>query len=160
MMGRSFVIWACKRFVFLVVCLDAAFVASGCSSDKLPPTAAVSGSVLVDDAPLTEGAIRFVPIEGTPGQKISVQIENGRFSASEEYGPTIGRHRIEIESSDTGGLEFDDEDAIDRLRSERIRRIKVAKVPPWYNHSSMLREEVTAAGPNEFSFELFSKRRR
>lgn len=133
---------------------------AGCSGGDGLPRAAVSGSVTLDGSPLAAGTIRFVPLEDTPGQKTSVQITDGAFAAEAMHGPCVGAHRIEIESTDTGGYEMDDEDAIDRLRSERKRRIDAVQVPGWYNDSSNLREEVTSEGPNEFVFELTTKRPR
>ncbi|MCA9129996.1 MAG: hypothetical protein KDB22_23070 [Planctomycetales bacterium] len=131
----------------------------GCVDNQEFPRASVRGTVQLDGRPLPEGSIRFVPLEETPGQKLAVAIEDGHFKVKSNYGPAVGRHRIEIESTDTGGLEMDDEDAIDRLRSERKTRVDVVKVPAWYNRGSGLTEWVED-GENEFVFELSSKRRR
>lgn len=148
-----------NRGLVLLVVLYACTL-SGCGSDSSLPRAAVAGSVTLDGAPLVAGTIRFVPIDGTPGQKTSIPIEAGQFEASASNGPAVGQHRIEIESTDTGGLEMDDEEAIDRMRAEGTRRVKVVKVPPWYNQASGLQETVHADGPNDFSFELSTKRKR
>lgn len=138
----------------------ASFVLAGCGGPDGPPRAAVEGTVTLDGKPLAAGMVRFVPKDGTPGQKVSVSIEAGKFSVGAEHGPPVGAHRIEIESSDTGGLAMDDEDVIDKMQAEGIRRVKVVKVPPWYNRESKLAETVSASEPNQYVFELSTKRRR
>ena len=55
---------------------------------------------------------------------------------------------------------MDDEDTIDKMLDEGIRRVKVVKVPPWYNRESKLAETVSASEPNQYVFELSTKRRR
>lgn len=131
----------------------------GCGNDPSLPRSAVSGTVTLDGEPLASGTIRFVPIGETTGPKTTLRIEAGSFAAVQKQGPIIGRHRIEIDSTDTGGMQMDDEHAIQRLRSSGIRRIAVVHVPPWYNQSSMLEESVMSERPNVFPFDLTAKRR-
>lgn len=145
--------------VSVVVCLFLCGV-SGCGGGDSLPRSAVSGKVTLDGNQLQAGRIRFVPIQDTPGQITSIEIKDGEFSASDAYGPTVGTHRIEIESTDTGGLAMDDEDAFERMRSEGIRRVQVVKVPEWYSRTSRLQETVVADAPNEFVFMLSTKRKR
>jgi len=130
----------------------------GCSGgDSLDyPRAGVSGFVTLDDAPLKEGVIRFVPIEGTPGPKVSVPISAGAYMIEEEYGPFVGKNRIEIESTDTGGVAFDDEQKIAELRNNP-QPIEVVTVPAKYNSASELTEVVEADATNEFNFDLSSQ---
>lgn len=130
---------------------------AGCDGRADFQRAAVRGTVSLDGEPLEHGVVRFVPLDKTPGRKQSVSLTNGQFSMDEELGPAVGRHRIEIESTDTGGLELDDEDAMTRLHSEGVQRIDVQRVPPWYNRASRIVEEIKD-GDNAFSFELSSKR--
>lgn len=132
----------------------------GCGGRPTLPTAAVSGTVTLDGKDLPSGVIRFVPLHGTPGQKTSFPIDDGRFVAEVELGPPIGKHRIEIESRDTGGFAMDDEEAIDQLRKSGKRKIDRAGVPAWYSQSSYLKESVKANRLNEYVFELHSRRRR
>lgn len=132
----------------------------GCGSQQATPTAAVSGTVTLDGKDLSSGVIRFVPIDGTPGKKTSISIDNGRFDTAAEWGPPTGNHRIEIESRDTGGFAMDDEEAIELLRKKGKRPTNVIRVPAWYSQSSNLRENVLADRTNQFVFELHSRRRR
>ena len=144
------------RYLFVVLsCLLA-----GCSGVEGPPRAPVSGTVSLDDTPLKEGVVRFVPSEGTEGPKTTVPVADGQFAVDERSGPIVGKHRIEIESTDTGGYAMDDENAIQELRESGTKRIEVVKVPPRYNSRSTLTEEVTADGPNQYKFDLVSRQRR
>lgn len=133
----------------------------GCSNNgSVIPTAAVSGTVTLDGKKLPSGVIRFVPIDGTQGKKTSILVANGRFDAKAEIGPPIGTHRIEIESRDTGGLEMDDERAIERLGNSGKRAIAVVTVPASYSKSSTLKENVRPNQSNEYAFALYSSSRR
>lgn len=128
---------------------------AGCgSSNNEYPRAAVRGIVLLDGEPLPEGIIRFIPQGPDKGPKSSAEIRVGMFKVDEEYGPVVGSHRIEIESTDDGGYARDDEQALDRLKAEGIKQIKVVKVPAIYNNRSQLTTSVTLDGPNDFTFEL------
>lgn len=142
------------RPLLSVVALVASACA-GCSSDNRPdyPRAAVSGSITLDGVPLSVGVVRFVPSDGTRGQKVSIPVKDGKFDAEQQLGPFLGVHRVEIESSDDGGYAFDDETALDRL-TKQDELINVIVVPHRYNKFSQLKEEVEADRANNFTFEL------
>lgn len=142
---------------FAVVAL---FCGCGGGDENQLPRAAVSGTVTLDGRPLAKGVIRFVPIEGTPGPKTSVMVSEGRFESDEQNGPVVGKHRIEIESTDDGGYAMDDEQAIKKLKQAGIRRIALVRVPVIYNAHSTLTRTVAADGPNEFQFDLNTTTRR
>ena len=62
---------------------------AGCSDG--PAYGDVTGEVTLDDAPLREGVVRFVPVDGnTP--TASALIENGQFRVP----VPAGNHRVEI----------------------------------------------------------------
>ncbi|MCR9294219.1 MAG: hypothetical protein NXI32_15980 [bacterium] len=128
-------------------------ILTGCGDSR--SGAAVSGRVTLDGRDLPQGMVRFVPIEGTPGQKLSAVVEAGRFHLDPEFGPAKGRYRIEIESTDMGGLGMDDEDALLSFRNRRSGRMQTLRVPPTYNSRSTLTVDV-GEGSNEFRFELRS----
>lgn len=134
----------------------------GCGGSSGPefPRAAVSGTVTLDDTPLSEGVIRFVPTEGTQGPKTSAVISQGQFSLEEERGPVVGKHRIVIESTDNGGYALDDEEALQKLKASGVKRIDVLQVPAIYNSRSTLTKTISTDGPNEFTFDLKSNARR
>lgn len=131
---------------------------AGCGGgdEDAPVRAAVAGSVSLDNTPLRQGVIRFIPTGSTQGPKTSILITQGKFSAEGDYGPIVGTHRIEIESTDTAGLAIDDEEALQRLQSDPPQQLEVVEVPPSYNRQSTLTKTVTAEGPNRFEFTLTS----
>jgi hypothetical protein len=144
-----------RRSLPVILVAVAALCSCGCSRERPGPLrVAVQGTVTLDGAPLAQGVVRFVPIEGTPGPKTTVFVTDGKFAADEAHGPVVGRHRIEIESTDDGGYPLDDETAPQRLREAGIKRIDLIRVPEIYNSRSTLVEVVTEAGPNEFQFQL------
>ena len=130
----------------------AASLLIGCSdAPEGPPRAAVSGVVHLEGAPLANGTIRFVPIKGTPGPKVSVPITGGRFEVAARYGPVVGINRVEIESTD--GPAFDDEQQLAELQASP-RQISVFKVPPAYNTCSQLQFEIKLDAVNHLSYDL------
>lgn len=133
---------------------------SGCS--KTPPgpeRAAVSGTVQLNGVPLTQGIIRFVPTDGTQGPKVSLPISNGQFAADTDHGPIAGTNRVEIESTDDGGLAMDDEQAVEQLR-QKPQKISVVTVPPVYNTRSQLKEQLLTDQVNKLTFDLQTPTRR
>ncbi len=148
---------------FVCLFLAAALIfLSGCGSGPMDeyPRADVKGVVSLDGQPLHEGVIQFVPLEGTHGPKTSVEITDGKFASSETTRPVVGAHRIEIHSTDDGGYAWDDEAALERLKNSGVRRVNVVRVPPVFNKASRITKTVEADGPNEFEFQLTSRRRR
>ncbi|MBI1248337.1 hypothetical protein GC197_10930 [bacterium] len=137
------------------------FVCCGCSqSGDGIPRAAVEGHVTWQGVPLKQGVIRFVPLAGGQGGKTSISIVDGTFKVDAPHGPAVGRHRIEIESTDDGGFAMDDETALTRLKESRIRKIDVVVIPPIYNTQSQLTETISVDSPNHFEFDLTKTNRR
>lgn len=133
----------------------------GCSKpDDIFDRANVTGIVTLDGKPLAEGVVYFVPINGTVGPKSFATIAQGEFAAAGEYAPIVGNHRIEIQSNDDGGIAFDDEEAMVQWVEKGHKPLKRVVVPAIYNKQSVLTADVAADGPNEYKFELSSKRRR
>jgi hypothetical protein len=135
---------------------------AGCSggADESPPQAAVQGTVLLDQKPLPIGIIRFVPQDATGGPKVSANIKDGSFALSEELGPRVGTHRVEIESTDDGGFAMDDEMAILKLRAQRVRKVERIEVPPVYNRRSQLEAVIVGDQVNELDYQLSSDPRK
>lgn len=132
---------------------------AGCGggTDSSPPRAAVSGTVTLDSQPLKKGVVNFIPTGDTEGPMTTAPIEEGNYSLSEEFGPLVGTHRLEIESRDSGGVAMDDEKAIQRLKEQGVKRLEVVKVPAAYNKRSQLTASVEADTENQFDFQLKSK---
>src|SRR5262245_18125341 len=68
------------------------FILAGMRSDP-----AVTGIVRLDGQPLPKGAIRFVPVEGTPGSEAGAVIREGRYTIPK--GLTVGKFKVEIQST-------------------------------------------------------------
>lgn len=133
----------------------------GCAGSPEEPLqrVAVAGRVTLDDHPLPQGVIRFIPAAGNSGPKTSAEIDNGAFSLPAELGPVVGQHRVEIESTDTSGLAMDDEQALERLNQQRPRQpLKVLVLPPIYNEQSQLTATIPETGDLELEFKLSSRR--
>lgn len=147
-----------SRLGVVPVLLAAAGVA-GCAgtSGNVPPRAPVMGLVTLDGELLEQGVIRFVPTQGTTGPQTTATIDRGLFTLPAAQGPIVGTHRIEIVSTDTGGLALDDEQALVRLsRSLQIQKIDVVRVPAVYNRQSRLIARVPESGTCDLNFDLVS----
>ncbi len=128
-------------FVGLVAVLVACV---GCGGGrKQPASVAIKGTVLLDKTPLPDGEVTFL----TPGEAATIfPVQKGAFSGT----AFLGKNRVEIRSFKTAprspnALSTDDPNA------------KVNFIPDRYNGLSKLEVEVTAAGPNEFSFKVTSR---
>jgi hypothetical protein len=89
-MNRN-VLWVC----LVGICL----VTAGCQRRNYsgPQRYPLSGKVTVDGEPVDEGNIAFTdPSGGTGLRESGGEIKDGRFSVSEEKGPTAGKYRVRI----------------------------------------------------------------
>ena len=127
---------------FLLVLL----AACGSSSNRR----ALQGTVTLDNKPLAQGTVRFIPTSGTPGPSAGGEIKNGEFSIAEDKGVLSGSFRVEITSSKTG------KKVRDRSSGE-ITYLREQFLPARYNSNSELTAEVKNGGPNRFEFALRSK---
>jgi hypothetical protein len=77
------------QFIALLALAAALYGVAGCTGG--PAYGDVAGEVTLDGAPLREGVVRFVPVDGnTP--TASALIENGEFRTP----VPAGKHRVEI----------------------------------------------------------------
>lgn len=73
--------------------LLAVVLCSGCSRTEIQPT----GSVTFNGAPLENGSIEFVPIDGTRGGSASTEITAGRYTCPQNSGLVEGgRYLVRI----------------------------------------------------------------
>ena len=146
------------------VCLSL-FVAgclSGCGRavEDEPVRAAVMGTVTLDGDLLHRGVIRFVPSDGTHGPQATATIDDGIFTLPAEFGPVVGTHRVEIQSTDDGGFAWDDENALERLQAAPTKQhIEIVRVPEIYNRHSRLTARIPEAGTGDLNFELVSRQK-
>ncbi len=132
-----------------------AAIAAGCGGgDGRPPQVPVAGTVTVDGAPLPAGTVVFVPIEGTPGPRVSGAIAAGEYAIPAAVGPVAGVYRVEIVATAPDGPAGDAELSPAELAALRKAPPPRTKpLPAVYNTRSELRAAVTADA-NRFDFAL------
>lgn len=117
---------------------------SGCSGPD--NVARVSGTVTLDDKPLSGARVIFNPL--TPGgQSAAITDENGKYTLQytrEQQGAEIGEHLVRIT---TGSRGDPDSDPPKPRTPERL--------PPRYHAKSELKATVKA-GSNDIDFDLTS----
>jgi hypothetical protein len=77
-----------------VACLLTSIIVGCHSPSRLGE--ALSGQVTVEGQPLDEGLITFIPLNDTPGTKVSVTITNGQYEVLPQEGLKAGEFRVEI----------------------------------------------------------------
>lgn len=112
---------------------------------------ALQGSVTLDNAPLEQGTVRFIPVQGTNGPSAGGEIKKGEFSIAADKGVLCGSFRVEITASRKTGQKVRD-----RFTGE-MTELNTQFLPPRYNSNSELTAEVKNGGENRFEFALHSK---
>jgi hypothetical protein len=123
----------------------------GCSSAPTGPKRyAIEGTVTLDGQPLATGDIVFAPT--TDGATAtSVDVEQGKFSATKERGLSVGTYRVEIMSNQLTGKKIPGAGPDGMV--DEMKQI----IPERYSTISELEAVVSAGGPSPFTFELSSK---
>lgn len=117
-------------------------ILSGCGGTA---TYEVSGEVLLDGEPVSEGQILFSDVEGIAGTAFS-PIVDGHYAVE----TAAGKKQVRITAlRETGRMK---EEGMGMIVPETVELI-----PPRYNTRTELSIEVTEAGRNEFGFELSSQ---
>ena len=107
----------------------------------------VTGTVRLDNEPLTTGSIAWIPIEGTPGPGGGGEINNeGKYEIKRGLRP--GKYRVEIRSTRTLPRKVLNPTIPSELVDE-----EVSVIPEQYNTNSSLIREV-GPGSNVFDFDL------
>lgn len=137
---------------------------SGCGAEPREAFTRVpiAGTVTLDQAPLDEAIIRFIPTGQTPGPKTMFPVDAGTFTATSENGPAVGRHRVEIELISEGEFAHDDEQALMRLRQTPRRNLSSPRLPAEYHTKSVLTAELSPPAdgrPQLLEFSLSSRGR-
>ena len=123
-------------------------VAPGCGPtsdgiDRQP----VSGAVMLDKKPLTQGSITFTPL--ADGPSAGGTIDQGRYSVARAEGPAQGPYRVTIVAMRPTGRKLPDPEGPPGSLAEELQNV----VPSRYNTRSELTVEVKAGG-NTFDFDL------
>src|SRR5262245_31443003 len=75
--------WCCYAAVLLLLC--------GCAGAE----SSISGTVKLNGELAAEGAIRFIPIQGTSGPNAGADIKDGKYKVVQK-GLAGGKYRVEI----------------------------------------------------------------
>jgi len=116
----------------------------GCGGDK----AEVHGTVSLNGTPIEEGAINFIPVEGTQGPGVGATIHNGEYHIPRAKGVVVGKNRVELRAFRNTGKKVKDPTQPGALIDERVLAF-----PPEYNDRSTLVREVTR-GSNKIDFDI------
>ena len=120
------------------------FALAGCSQPSTHGT--VDGTVTLDDEPLDEGTVRFVPVNGA-SQTAAAMVRGGKFTAT----VPVGLMRVEFSAARVVGKQR----MIDDPKSPEVDVVHEL-LPSRYNVESELTFEVVA-GSQDVPFELTSK---
>jgi hypothetical protein len=134
-----------RAFVWQTVLL--ALLVAGCSRS---PTRRVSGEVSYQGVPIQDGAIEFIPIEGTGGPSVGAPIQDGAYDVPAAKGPRAGgTYLVKLRAvRDTGRFP-------PGPRYPKSMTIHEQIFPPEYNTQSKLQVQMDAkADHNRFDFHL------
>ena len=120
----------------------------GCSGQR----ADVSGAVQLDGRPVDEGAIQFIPVEGTTGPSAGGIIKDGRYHITGDRGVTVGKNRVELRAFRNTGRKVQDPTGLPGVKTDE----RVQAFPPEYNDRSTVVKEVHT-GSNTIDFAVRTK---
>lgn len=126
----------------------------GCG-DTGPQRVAVQGMVQFDGRPITDGLIRFIPLEGTHGPESAAAIVNGKYDLDVAGGPPAGNLRVEIRQ---GGMVPAALTSENSATAHQKYQVPQNKIPPQFNEKSSLSVEAVAGKINTFDFDLKAPR--
>ena len=119
--------------------------ATGCGGKE---RAAVSGAVSFDGAPVDNGNITFVPVDGPANQSVGESIKNGKYAIAADHGPSPGKYQVQITWDRVTGGKTTDPD----LKSNDTKQV----LPDKFNKATTLAADIKA-GDNTVDFPLSSK---
>lgn len=122
---------------------------TGCGKSSGIEKVVFTGNVSLDGQPISNGEIRFFPIEGTEGPVSGSPIVDGTYETKYRDGIPVGKHRVEIMAYRAKGGSVPAEIAREGGATEQY-------LPPKYNTSSELTRSVES-DTETMDFELTSK---
>ena len=125
---------------------------TGCGPGNPLNRLPISGEVKLDGVPLDQGTIQFTP-EGKEGVGTGDLITNGTYSLPAEKGLPVGKYRVRITAPEGGEAGINPNEPPGPTTGQPARD----RIPPEYNTQSEIVVEVTAGGPNEFSYDIQTK---
>lgn len=142
-----------REFGLLVLGMCSLGLIVGCGEANPLGRKAVSGKVTLDGSPVKYGSINFSPMQ-QGGTSSGAVIKDGSYSIEEVKGLPPGKYRVEVHASDSdpasatmpaGAMPGDEE----------VKPAKELIPESWNKEAHTI--EVTAAGPNEFNFDISTK---
>ncbi len=122
---------------FLVGCV---FLLAGCGKPATPTPVEITGKVLLDGKPMSDGDIYFQPTDGRV--PVQAKIASGSYSLK----PLPGEYRVSIQQERDSGEKNMYGDP--QMMSTVARR---------FNTETILKANVTSDGPTTFDFEVQSR---
>ena len=141
-------------FHCLMTVLLAAFAAGCGSGADGPPRVSIAGKVTLDGQPLESGVIRFIPSADSLGPAAAAVIAGGEYELTDEDGPVLGHHRVEIEATNFAEFPIDDEQAYAAAVTAGQQPLAANPIPPAYNRQSTLTADVTGGAGQTFDYNL------
>jgi hypothetical protein len=132
-----------------------AAVAAGCSQDRTEalPRVRVTGTVFLDDAPLSHARIWFLPVDGGSAARGVGVVRDGVFDIPAEHGPSPGRCHVVIEPE-----ALEDVELAALVRSGKPAAPDRVEIPIRYQTPGTLLETIadadSAVDSNNFHFDL------
>jgi hypothetical protein len=132
----------------------------GCSRSGLQ-RASIAGAVRIDGEPVERGTIRLISIEPNGGPTVGGDIVDGRYRISGQRGPSLGKHRVEVNVPHKTGRKTRSPFAMPPVDGEAWDSAGtvdewVERAPKQYNSESIL-EVIISAGMNEFDISMNTK---
>jgi hypothetical protein len=144
----------CRRLTgSLLLAACAALAAAGCGGS---PRGAVQGKVTVNGAPLEEGTIAFVGLEGTAGPSAGAKVVQGAYAIPADKGPFAGEYQVQIRAYRPTGQKVWDgmgDDRAPAMKRQTVEKME-SYVPARYNDASELRATIKAGAVNVHDFDL------
>ena len=131
-----------------------ALVALGCGGGDIE-RCVVTGAVTLDDAPVQNGEIHFVPINNTKGPIWAAYITNGQYSAAGKGGVPVGEHRVEIDAWREVKVDYGEDKAGDL--GDGIERISIIPIQYRGKQSTLRLKIEPGSGKIEKDFHLDKK---
>jgi hypothetical protein len=120
---------------------------AGCSDPNgLQP---VSGSVSFQGKPLDQGAIQFLPVDGSPSES-GAGIKDGQYSIPVENGLAPGKYKVTVFSYDESGAKVPDNTMPGDVVGVQFKE----RIPAKYNTQTSLTAEIEAGKENKVDFQL------
>jgi hypothetical protein len=137
----------CARVAYSLLSLALA-CGIGCSDPSgLQP---VSGTVSFQGKPLDQGAIQFLPLDGSHTES-GAGIKDGRYSIPAENGLAPGKYKVTVFSYDETGAKVPDNTT---MPGDTVGVQFKERIPAKYNTDTILKAEVVAGQKNVLDFQL------